>query len=95
MNRGRRPRHDGGMDPDRLALIEALERQLHFLRRIRERLQSTDRVRPGTSTFWSGLARSRYEDVVARLHEALESTDTALAEAVEQTSRALGTMRHG
>lgn len=83
------------MDPDRAALLDALERQLYQLRRVRERLASTPRVTPGTSTFWSGPARAAYELMVTAQHDALRGADDALQAAIAATSRAIGTMRHG
>lgn len=72
-----------------VAQLETLEHQLHHLRRIQDRLGSTERVHPGTSTFWSGTARDKYEEMVLRLDAALASTDHALREAIDATARAI------
>lgn len=83
------------MDPDRLARLEALERQLHHLRRIQERLRSSARIFPGQSTFWTGTARDKYEEMVLQLDEALDSADAALVDAIDRTSITLAAVRHG
>jgi hypothetical protein len=74
------------MDPTQL---EAIHRQLLHLRTVRDRLAATDRIAPGTSTFWSGLARNLYEAGVRQLAQQLEAVDASLAEAIGATQRAI------
>jgi hypothetical protein len=83
------------MNPEVLALIADLERQLAELRRIRDRLSTTERVRPGQPTEWMGAARRMYEHLVVRLAESLDGADDALQTAISSTSMSLGTLRRG
>jgi hypothetical protein len=83
------------MNPEVLALIDDLERQLAELRRIRDRLRMTERVYPGQATYWIGIARRMYELLVVRLTDDLDRADSALQAAIGETATSLGTLRRG
>ena len=74
------------MDPTQL---EAIHRQLLHLRSVSDRLAATDRIAPGRSTFWQGLARDFYEAGVRELARQLTLVEESLALAIAHTERAI------
>lgn len=80
------------MDPTQL---EALHGQLRHLRAVRDRLAAADRIAPGHSTFWQGLARDRYEAGVLQLDRELAAAGESLELAIAHTQRALAGVADG
>lgn len=77
------------MNPEAAAQLEALQHQRQYLGQVLAELQTTDRVRVGTSTAWWGPARAKYEDAVADFTAFVDRAESALEFAIAATQRAI------
>lgn len=77
------------MNPEATATLDALEHQRRYLSQVLTQLQTTDRVRVGTSTAWWGPARGKYEEAVADFTTVLDRAERALEFAVGATQKAI------